>query len=349
MSSHIEVVRKAIEFKKPEYLPMETNHVPYIYNAYHTLDPASVDFIPGTEDFDSLWPLCYSWIQNEIGKTEKGESLRKDQFGTLLKIPLDLNSTYVLLDHPLKGKNSLNGYEFPDPDDLDPWFEKFAGIVKERYRDRFLNAFIDAGFFLTCMMLTGTSDFYLRIATDLDFIVELYEKAAWYYRNIALKFKKSGAHMITVIEDLGQNTGMVMNPSVWRKNFRPILNDFYKFIHENGMYTSLCVDGDTKDIHKDILEMEIDMFFLPDINTTGIKQIVDNLKGKICLKAPVDMLTTLASGTPEKVEREAQEITEALNSKNGGFVCEVVRWHRPEFNPENVSASVRGFNKYRQI
>jgi hypothetical protein len=349
MSTHIEVIKNAIEFKKPDYLPMETNHIPHIYNAYHTLDPATVEFIPGTENFDSLWPLCYSWVQKEIGKTDKGESIRKDQFGTTLKIPMDFNSTYILLEHPLKDKNSLEGYEFPDPDDLDPWFEDFAKIISERYPDRFLNAYIDAGIFLTTMMLIGTNDFYLKLATDLNFVVEVYEKLAQYYKKIALKYMKAGAHMITVIEDLGQNTGMVMNPAVWRKNFKPILHDFYRFVHENNMYTSLCIDGDTKDIHEDILKMDIDMFFMPDVNTTGIASLVDNLKGKICLKAPVDMLTTLASGTPEQVEKEAVDIVESLSSKSGGFVCEVVRWHRPEYKDENVMASVRGFNKFRNL
>ena len=349
MSMHIETIKRAIEFKRPEYLPMETPHVPYIYNAYHTLDPVKINFITGTENFDSLWPLCYSWVHEEIGKTEKGESLRKDQFGTLLKIPNDLNSAYILLEHPLSGKDSLDDYKFPDPDDLDHWFDNFGTIIAERYSDRFLNAYIDAGIFLTTMMLTGTNEFYLKLATNLNFITEVYERATEYYKKIALKFKKAGAHMITVIEDLGQNTGLVMNPDTWRKNFKPILNNFYKFVHENGMYTSLCIDGDAKVIHEDILEMEVDMFFVPDVDTTGIQSLADNLKGKICLKAPVDMMGTLATGTPEQVEKAAIEIVESLNSKNGGFVCEVIKWYRPEYKEENVLASIKGFNRYRNF
>jgi hypothetical protein len=37
------------------------------------------------------------------------------------------------------------------------------------------------------------------------------------------------------------------------------------------------------------------------------------------------LLTGLASGTPEKVEKEAIEMVKSLNIKNGEFVCEVVR------------------------
>ena len=58
MSDHIEVVKRAIEFRSPDYLPMEIIDVPHVYNAYHTLDPDTVEFIPGTENFDSLWPCC---------------------------------------------------------------------------------------------------------------------------------------------------------------------------------------------------------------------------------------------------------------------------------------------------
>ena len=69
MSDHIDVVKRAIEFKKPDYLPMEIVDVPGVYNAYHTLDPESVEFIPGTENFDALWTNCYSWFHETVGQT----------------------------------------------------------------------------------------------------------------------------------------------------------------------------------------------------------------------------------------------------------------------------------------
>ena len=32
MSDHIEIIKNAIEFKKPGYITMEISHVPFIYN-----------------------------------------------------------------------------------------------------------------------------------------------------------------------------------------------------------------------------------------------------------------------------------------------------------------------------
>ncbi|MDD3777530.1 MAG: hypothetical protein PHN32_07995 [Actinomycetota bacterium] len=69
MSIHIENVKKAIEFGKPDYLPMETNNIPGIYNAYRTLDPGSVELIPGTDYFDSIWVLGYTQFYEKIVTT----------------------------------------------------------------------------------------------------------------------------------------------------------------------------------------------------------------------------------------------------------------------------------------
>ncbi len=110
MSEHIDAVKRAIEFRRPDYLPMEIIDVPHVYNAYHSLDADTVGFIPGTENFDSLWPCCYSWCHTVTGKSSEGEILKQDQFGTKLKVPLDENSVYVLLEHPLKGRDSIAGY-----------------------------------------------------------------------------------------------------------------------------------------------------------------------------------------------------------------------------------------------
>ena len=348
MSEHIDNVKRAIEFKKPAYLPMETNHVPHIYNAYHTLCPDEVQFIPGTEDFDSFWPLTYSWFFEEIGKNEQNETIYLDQFGTKLKIPNNMNSTYALLEHPLEKSSNYKEYKFPDPKNIEKKYTELKKVVDKYYPDRFFNGFIDPGFYLTTNLILGIQNFFMKVATDIDLVIDIYEKAIDYYKQIAVYFKNAGAHMITVIEDWGQNSGMVINPIVWRNEFKPRLKKFYKYVHDLGLYTSICMDGNTESIHKDLLDMGIDLFFIPDVNTTGIKKLKENLAGKICLKTSIDMLDTLATGTPAEVKKEADELVRELSTPDGGFICEVVKWYRPEYNDANVAASVEAFNKYRK-
>lgn len=347
MSEHIEVVKRAIEFNKPDYLPMEIIDVPYIYNAYHTLDPDTVEFIPGTENFDIMWPCCYSWHHTETGKTPEGEILKEDQFGVKIKTPLDDKSTYVLLEHPLAGVETLEGYEFPNPDDLDPDFQKLGNIIQEEYPDRFISAKIDAGIFLTSQFLFGMEDYLLHIAANPQLAVETYERVADYYKQLVLKFKQAGAHMITVFEDVGGTHGLLIKPDDWRKYFRPTLADFYRFVHDQGMYTGILIDGNSGPILDDLTEIGLDVFSVVDHQATGKELLKEKLKGKVCVNASVDMQHTLPSGTPEEIEKEADELYEAFHSPDGGFMCTVVRWHRPQYPDEQVLAAVRAFNKYR--
>jgi uroporphyrinogen decarboxylase len=340
-------VKRAIEFRKPAYVPMEIVDVPHIYNAYHTLDPGTVEFIPGAEDFDVLWPCCYSWYHTVTGKTPKGETLKEDQFGIKLKTPLDEKSVYVLLEHPLAGRESLEGYEFPDPDDLDPYFERLGNVIRDKYPDRFISAKIDAGLFLTSQFLFGMQDYLVLIASNPRVAVETYERVAEYYKRLVVKYKQAGAHMITVFEDIGGTQGLLMSPDDWRKYFKPTLTDFYSFVHDQGMYTGILIDGNSGPILDDLKEVGLDVFTVLDHMATGMDLIQEKMKGKTCINASVDMQHTLPNGTPEEIEQETAKLVDAFRSPNGGFICTVVRWHRPEYPAEKVLASVRGFNRYR--
>ncbi|MCL4377601.1 MAG: hypothetical protein M1409_04350, partial [Actinobacteria bacterium] len=182
MSSHIEVVKKAIEFKKPEYLPMEVVNVPGIYNAYFTLDPDTVMLVPGTENFDSIWVNCYSWFQEIIEENKQGDVLRKDKFGIVQKVPFDKKTSYIAIQHPLSRRDSLEGYDFPDVNGVDSYFEYLGKKIKERYSDRFINGFIDPGFFETSQMLIGIQEMFYKIADNINFVADVYERVAEYYK-----------------------------------------------------------------------------------------------------------------------------------------------------------------------
>lgn len=349
MQSHIEVVKKAIEFKNPAYLPMEIVDVPGLYNAYHTLDPDTVQFIPGTENADSLRLTCHSWFHEEIGKTPAGEILKKDQFGTILKTPLDMHSSHAVIERPLIGKDSLAGFSFPNPDDTDRQYEKLGKVIKQLYPDRFVNAQIDPGLFFTTMMLMGQEDFLIKLHDNLNFVIDLYAQASEYYKALVVKFKESGAHMITLNEDLGSTASLLISPDLWREHFKPITTDFFKFVHSQGLYTGILLDGNCSEILDDLLEMDVDVFTSVDAKMSGLETVKEKLKGKICIKTSVDVQTTLPLGTPEEAAQEAHSLVEKFNSPQGGYISYVIRWHRPSYPTQNVLASVNAFNEYRKV
>ena len=346
--NHIDAVTRAIEFRRPDYLPMELVDVPKIYNAYQTLDPRNVKFIPGTEDFDSAW-ATYNWTFQLVGYNEKGEVLRKDEWGCLQKIPEEKTSAYVVLENPLFGKNSIDDYRFPSVEAAEPFFKNIEKIIKNEYSDRFICGYIDPGPFLIAYNLLDYSYFFIKFAEDVDFIVELIERIFDYQKQIVDKWKLAGAHMINLIDEFAGSSGMMFNPKIWRMYFKNLYADFFRYVHRKGLYSGILLDGDIKSILDDLMEMEIDVFQFVEPHAVGIDNIVKTIKGKRCIKASVDMKKTLAIGTPEEVEKEAIQLVKELNSREGGFICNVMKWYRPEFPEQNVLASVRGFNFFRKF
>ena len=345
--NHIELVQRAIEFKKPDILPLELVDVPEIYNAYGTLDSEKVKFIPGTENFDSAW-ATYHWTFQDCGRNEKGEILRKDEWGCLQKIPEEENSAYAILENPLRSKNSLEGYEFPNPEITRPFFENINKVIKENYPDRFICGYLDPAAFLIAFNILGYDYLLIKLADDIKFVVELIGQIFAYQHQLIPQWKKAGAHMVNLIDEVAGTSGMMFNPLLWKKYFKNFYAKLFKHIHQEGMYTGILLDGDIEAILDDLLAMEIDVLQFMQPNTIGIDTLENRIKGKKCLKCSVDMMTTLAQGKPEEVKKEAKELVEKFNSSQGGFICNVLRWYRPEYPEDNVLAQVEAFNQYRR-
>lgn len=349
MSNHIDVMKKAIEFKKPDYLPMEILDVPGIYNAYYTMDPNTVELIPGTENFDSISVFGAAWFPKEVGKNKKNEIIRIDEYGVESVVPKEETSAYIITNSPLNGKNSISGYKFPDPNWGNFFFEDLTKVVKEKYSDRFLNCYIDPAAFLIASFLMGTEYLYLKLGDNIKFVVEVIEMLFEYQKKLLPKYKAAGAHMVTYLDEFASNMGMMFSPDIWRKHFKHFYVDMFKSIHTAGLYTGLGLDGNFDAIIEDILNMEIDVLECYDTRSFGIDRLEKKVKGKTCIKCGVDMSITLDVGTTDEVMQDAIEKVERLNSPEGGYISEVLKWHRPEYPEKNYLAAVKAFNKYRKI
>ncbi len=342
----IDTVRRAIEFKNPTYLPIELLDVPQIYTAYHTLDPETVEFIPGTEDFDAFW-LGYNWTLTELGETEEAEPLRKDEWGVLYKVPKDKSSAYVILENPLRGKEDLSEFDLPDISIAAPFFANVNEVIDRRYRDRFITGYIDPGPFLVAFAMLGYDNLLMKLIDDLPLIKELIRKIFDFQKKIVLLFKGIGAHMINLIDEIAGTGGLMFSPAVFVDEFLPMYKDFFAFVHEQNMYSGILFDGNISAIFEGIMSLETDCVQFMEPNDVGVKEIADYFKGKKCIRASVDMRDTLARATPEKVEEEAHRLVRSFNTREGGYMPVVIRWYRPTYPEANVLASVRAFNAYR--
>ena len=343
----IDVVKQTIEHGSPPYLPFELLDVPEIYSAYFTRDPQDVKFIEGSACFDSLW-VGYSWTLRHLGENSEGEPLRRDEWGVLYKVPRDETSAYVILDNPLSLPDDIASYTLPDPTKALPFFQSTEAIIEKRYSDRFINGYIDPGPFLVAFALMGYENLLLNLIDNIAMIKTLIARIFSYQEQIVRYFRDIGAHMITLIDELAGSSGLMFSPVLFRREFLPMYRDFFSFVHEQNMYCSILLDGNVTAIIDDIIDMNTDCVQFMEPREVGFDTIARSFSAKRCIKASVDMKSTLATGTPSQVYAEMDRMIHSFHTGKGGFIPIILQWHRPTYPYINVQASVEAVMHYRK-
>lgn len=348
MSTHIDATRRAIEFASPPYVPMELVDVPFIYNAYDTCDADAVTVPEGAESFDSAW-CTYHWTFEYEGTNEKGEPVRREEWGCRQIIPKDQGAAYAVIEKPgLASAEDVVAHPWPDPENANWFFQSRGEIIQRHYPDRFICGFLDPGPFLIAFNLLGYDGLLMGLGDDLELVKDVVRRIFDYQKALVPKFKEMGAHMVAVIDELAGTAGMMFSPDIFRRHFKPMYDDLLAEIHRHGMYTSMLLDGNITQIMPDLAEMDLDQQCFVQPLSTGMDTIVQYCAGKRCVKLAVDMMTTLATGTPAEIETEVDSMVDRLHTDKGGLVFQALRWHRPEYDAARVAAQIAAMNKYRK-
>lgn len=341
-----ERVTRAYRFQSPDYLPLEIHDVPHLYDAYGSLDPALVQIVPGAANFDSA-RVTYHWTFTDAGRNAAGEVLRRDEWGCLQRVPADNSTAYEVLEKPLVDPAALAHYQFPDPAVADPFFARTAALLAEHYPDRFVCGYVDPGPLLVAFNLMGYEGLLLRLYDHLDQVLAIMRGIVDYQKAIIDRWAAIGVPMVGIIDEFAGTDGLMFAPALWRQHFAPLYEEIFAHIHSHDMLAGCLFDGDIRAILPDYLALRPDVVEIMQPNLVGIDTWAQHLRGKVAAKASVDMMTTLATGTPAACRAEARHLVEAFHTPEGGFVGTSLRWHRPEYPAANVAAVVETLNEYR--
>ena len=345
--THTERMARAIRFEAPDCLPLEVHDVPHLYDAYGTLDPATVKLVPGTESFDSL-RVTYHWTFADAGTNDAGERLRRDEWGCLQRVPAEENTAYEILEKPLLSQAAIVDYEFPDPSVSDPFFERAERLIREHYPDRFVCGYVDPGPLLVAFNLMGYDGLLLRLYDDLEQVLQVVAEIVRYQKAIIDRWASIGAHQVSIIDEFAGTEGLMFSPSLWRAYFAPLYAEMFHHIQSHGLFAGCLFDGDISAIMHGYLALRPDVVEIMQPNLVGLEKWGRLLRGKVAAKVSVDMMSTLATGTPAQCKAEARALAETFGTEKGGFIGVSLRWHRPAYPEANVRAVVEGFKEYRE-
>lgn len=293
MSSY-EVVRRAIEFERPERLPVR-------FPALGTCDTHGV-----------------GW--NQIGTGDRSLRQTYDEWGCLW-VRSETENMGQVKGHPLADWQALDGFRWPDPDD--PALYEGMEARFEGSEGKYVTTGIFMLLFERLHTLRGfentLADLYLereRIEMLADRVVE-YDLAIM--GNIAGRFP-GRIHGFTFTDDWGTEQATFISPALWDEFFKPRYKRIFDAAHRAGWHVWMHSCGKVNALLEGLIEIGLDVINLQQPRALGIEEIGQRYRGRICFETLCDIQHTLPFKGAAEIREEARLLLEQWSTPAGGFI-----------------------------
>ena len=294
MQTSKEVVKNAIEFTKPDRLPV-------IFDSFGVSDVKGVNW-------------------NQIGTGDNSKRLTYDEWHCGWQ-RTDVKNMGQITIHPIKEWTDIDSFSWPDPDD--PAFytsmeAKFEG--KEGY-------YITTGFFMLLFeRLHGLRGFENTLM-DLYLEREKAEALADWVVEFDLRVIENMERLcrgridgFRFSDDWGTEIALVINPKLWKDFFMPRYKKIFDKCHEYGWHVWMHSCGRVNEIIEPLIEIGCNVLNLQQPRVLGIEEIGKRFAGRVCFETACDIQRTLPSGRPEEIEEEAKLLLDCWGTDRGGFL-----------------------------
>lgn len=292
MSSY-EVVKRAIEFGRPDRLPVRMGSI-------------------GVDDTHHV-----GW--NQIGPGDRALRESVDEWGCVWVRSEQANMGQIK-GHPLADLADMDSFPWPDPHD--PRFyegmeERFAGSEGKYVLTGVMMLLIERMCALHGMEAT-LADLYLdptRIEALADRIVEF---DLGLIEEISSRFP-GRIHGFSFTDDWGSQQALFISPAMWNEFFRPRYERIFDAIHAAGWHVWMHSCGKINAIIEPLIEIGLDVINLEQPRLLGVEELA-RFRGRLCFNTLCDIQRVLPFASEEELRAEARLLLESLATPEGGFI-----------------------------
>jgi hypothetical protein len=289
-----EVVRRAIEFDRPERLPVQFDSL-------------------GINDFHAV-----KW--NQIGVGDKALRNSTDEWGCVWQRTEVTNMGQVKI-HPLADRGVFEGYRWPDADD-----PAFYRGMEERFRGC-EGKYVTTGIFMLLFermhALIGFENALTGLMLEREWMEQLADRIVAFdlgiIRNISERFPGQ-IHGFTFTDDWGSQQGLFINPKLWETFFKPRYQRIFAAIHEAGWHVWMHSCGKINSILESLIEIGVDIIEPQQPRTLGIEATGRQFRGRVCFASLCDIQHTLPFKSDEEIRAEAELLLQQWATPDGGFI-----------------------------
>ena len=246
-------------------------------------------------------------------------------------------------DYPMANvslPDDINQYPFPDP--LGPGRFSQAEETIKCYKNKFaIVADLETAIFETSWYLTGLEKFLVDLITEAPYLNKLLDRVMEINVATGKHLIEMGADILWAGDDFGTQHGMIMDPELWRKVFKPriklMFEEFRQVNPEIKLAWHSC--GSIPEIIPDFLEVGLDILNPVQPQAKGMDPVsLKKQYGKdLVLFGGIDLQKLLPYNSPEKIKIEVRRICRILG-KGGGYIMAPAHNIQPDTPIENILA-----------
>jgi uroporphyrinogen decarboxylase len=242
-----------------------------------------------------------------------------DEFGRIWEDRAGVTGLSWYIGGTFKSRDDLERIAEIDPEDPGRTALATETVRYAREEGMALMGYVD-GPFLTAYMITGLSEFLVKMYRDRAFALELLELVTRFNCVQARKLAELGVDAIIIGEDMADTRGPLANPRDLRSITFPYLAREVEEVKRMGMKVLVHSDGNTMPIFDDIVALGIDGYQAIEPNAgMDIALLKQRYGDKLCLIGNVDCGNTLTHGSPSQVTREARHVIQSA-AEGGGLI-----------------------------
>jgi uroporphyrinogen decarboxylase len=271
------------------------------------------------------------------------------------KIENRYNAYFEFYDPPLAHAETVSDVDAYDWPSLDWWdYSALHSIIEQANAQEPRGILFYGGdTFETCWYLRGLEQFLMDLYLRPDLVQAMAEHVESYYRERALRAveaARGGIDLVGYGDDLGGQTGMLMNPQVWRRRIKPFTADFLGTFKAMGYKTFFHSCGSIVPIVDDLIDAGLDILEPIQVTAAGMKPqlLFSRFGNRLSFHGAIDEVELLPHASWREVYDETRRTIDVLG-RNGGYIVCPSHQVQGDTPVENILAIFQAAKEYRWV
>jgi len=271
------------------------------------------------------------------------ENIYVDEFGRIFEFRSDTKTDWYKGPW-FKDIESYLDFEYPDPLSMGR-FDNIELAVREAGECYAVAGEIDWGIFERSWTPIGMERFLKAIYTQPSAVRKIIDRSLKFNLELAKSIADTGVDVVLSGDDLADNHGPFLSPSVFKDFFFEPLKNLVQSVRKRGVPLILHTDGNIYPILSLLIDAGIDALHPLQPQVIDIRNFKETYGNRICLMGNVDISTVLPFGTPQDVGKAVRTCIQAAGP-GGGYILSSSNSLHEAIPLDNVISMVEAAKKF---